>query len=72
MTELIEYKISPLLLTQFPDFQKLEMYRTVEDPLISVQQLQRLLKVQRIQLEKHDLEEDYIKARGKYVDGKIY
>jgi prophage antirepressor-like protein len=69
----ISNEVPTTLLSQFPEFQNIEFYGTVEDPLVPVQELEKILQCPDIRLDKLDLVEgeDYIKVRAKSSDCKI-
>jgi len=63
MAELINYIPSDTLATEFPEFTKLTVYGTSEDPLFPVSQVQDFLGTGQIRLDRggYDLGEDYVK-----------
>jgi prophage antirepressor-like protein len=70
MSQLIEYTQSEALKQQFPEFQKLEIYGTEEDPLFVGTHIQDLLCLTKINYTR-DLQEnkDYVKTLCKNKDG---
>jgi prophage antirepressor-like protein len=72
-TQLIKFIPSEALAKEFPEFNKLDIYGTTENPLIATQQFQDLLGLDRLRLDKgeYDYGEDYIQMKCKGKDGKF-
>jgi prophage antirepressor-like protein len=73
MTDLIEYIPSETLAKEFPEFTKLTVYGTADEPLFPVSQVQEFLGTDRIRLDRggYDIGEDYIKILCDRKDGRV-
>lgn len=71
MTGIIEYTPSNTLIAEFPEFRKITIYGTAEEPLFPLAQVQEFLEIGQIRVDRGDYEagEDFIKIKCPGRDG---
>lgn len=73
-TQIIDYTPSQILAADFPEFSKITIYGTQEDPLFPVRQVQKFLGSDQIRLDRggYKQDRDYVKLKCRGKDGKSY